>query len=99
MDEYDDLETYNGDTEHDMWVDFDNYENTGTPDVFDEDNLDDYVDNFNDWDWPMKRFIFFSALVGLLQILANAEIIKAPYFIPTIEVETPVVIDTTWFGR
>lgn len=43
----------------------------------------------------MKRFIFFSALVGLLQILANAEIIKAPYFIPTIEVETPVVIDTT----
>lgn len=49
MDEYDDLGTYNGDTEHDMWVDFDNYENTGTPDVFDEDNLDDYVDNFNDW--------------------------------------------------
>lgn len=42
----------------------------------------------------MKRFIFFSALVGLLQILANAEIIRAPYFIPTIEVETPVVIDT-----
>lgn len=50
MDEYDDLETYNGDTEYDMWVDFDNYENTGNLDVFDEDNLDDYVDNLNDWD-------------------------------------------------
>lgn len=29
MDEYDDLGTSNGDTEYDMWVDFDNYENTG----------------------------------------------------------------------
>lgn len=29
MDEYDDFGTYNGDTEHNMWVDFDNYENTG----------------------------------------------------------------------
>lgn len=54
MEDYDNLETYNGDTEHDMWVDFDNYvnglplchskENTGTPDVFDEDNLDEYVE-------------------------------------------------------
>lgn len=50
MDEYDNLGAYNGDTEHDMWVDFDIYENTGNPDVFDEDNLDDYVDNLNDWD-------------------------------------------------
>lgn len=49
MDEYEDLDAYNGDTEHDMWVDFDNYENTGNPDVFDEDNLDEYIDN-NDWD-------------------------------------------------
>ena len=32
----DDLDTYNGDRGHDMWVYFDNYENTGTPDVFDE---------------------------------------------------------------
>lgn len=40
MDEYDDLGTYNGNTEHDMWVDFDNYEN----------NLDEYIDNLNDWD-------------------------------------------------
>lgn len=50
MDEYEDLDAYNGDTEHDMWVDFDHYENTGTPDVFDEDNLDDFIDNLNDWD-------------------------------------------------
>lgn len=35
---------------HDMWVDLDNYENTASPDVFDEDNLDEYIDNLNDWD-------------------------------------------------
>lgn len=50
MDEYDDLSTYNGDSEHDIWVDFVHYENTGTPDVFDEDYLDEFVDNLNDWD-------------------------------------------------
>ena len=49
MDEYDDLDAYNGDTEHDMWVDYDNYENTGSPDVFDEDdNLDEPFDDFDD---------------------------------------------------
>lgn len=31
MCDFDNLDTYNGDSEHDMWVDFDNYENTGTP--------------------------------------------------------------------
>ena len=31
----DDLDTYNGDTEHDMWLDFYNFENTGEPDVSD----------------------------------------------------------------
>lgn len=45
MDEYNDLGTYNGDAVHDMWVDFDNYVNTGYPEVFDEDNPDDDVDN------------------------------------------------------
>ena len=50
MNEYENLDIYNGDTEYDMWVDFDRYENTDTPDVFDEDNLDDFVDNLNDWD-------------------------------------------------
>ena len=29
MDELDNLATYNGDTEHDMWVDFTIHENTG----------------------------------------------------------------------
>ncbi len=48
--DYDDLDTYNGETEHDMWVDFDNYENTGNPNVFDDVDLDEYIDNFNDWD-------------------------------------------------
>lgn len=41
MTDFDELDTYNGDIEHDMWVDFDNYENTGAPDVFDEDNPDE----------------------------------------------------------
>lgn len=50
MDENDELNTYNDDTVHDMWVDFDRYENTGTPEVFDEDNLDNFIDNLNDWD-------------------------------------------------
>lgn len=49
MEEYNVLGTYNGDTEYDMWVDFDHFENTGIPDVFDEDNLIEYVDNLNDW--------------------------------------------------
>lgn len=31
-------------------MDFDNDENTGTPDVFDEDNLDEFINNLNDWD-------------------------------------------------
>lgn len=44
------FDTYNGDTEHDMWVDFDNYENTGEPDVFDDPDLDTYTDNLNDRD-------------------------------------------------
>lgn len=50
MDEYENLDAYNGDTEHDMWVDVDNYENTGTPDVFDESGLDEYFESLNDWD-------------------------------------------------
>lgn len=41
MSDYDNLDIYNGDTEHDMWVDFTNYEYTGEPDVFDEDGEDD----------------------------------------------------------
>lgn len=48
--DYDDFDTYNGDTEHNMWVDFDNIEHTGTPVVFDEPDLDIYIDNLNDLD-------------------------------------------------
>ena len=50
MNIYDDIDTYNGIPEHDMWVDFDNYENTGTPDVFDDPDLDNIIDNLDDWD-------------------------------------------------
>ena len=39
-----------GDVEHDMWVDYDHYRNTGEPDVFDEEDIDDIVDELNDWD-------------------------------------------------
>lgn len=31
MTDFDDLDTYNGDTEHDMWVDSDHFINTGIP--------------------------------------------------------------------
>ncbi len=48
--QYDDYDTYNGNTEHDMWVEFYNCQNTGTSDVFDELDLDEYIDNLNDWD-------------------------------------------------
>lgn len=50
MEELDDLDTYNGDTEHEMWVDFDNFENTGSPDFFDAPDIDNFIDNLNDWD-------------------------------------------------
>lgn len=51
MDEYDDLDTYNGDTVHDMWVDDSYTENTGeAPYIEDEADLDNFFDNLNDWD-------------------------------------------------
>ena len=47
MDELDDLATYNGDTEHDMWVDFTIHEYTGElNDIFE----DSHMDKFDDWD-------------------------------------------------
>ena len=49
MDELDDLGTYDGDTVHDMYVDYDYQFNTGELDYVDED-MDDYIDNLNDWD-------------------------------------------------
>lgn len=46
-----DLDQYNGDAEHDMWVDFDYHENTGElSEYFDDSDLDAYVENLNDWD-------------------------------------------------
>ena len=39
-----------GDVGHDMWVDYDHYQNTGEPDVFDEEDIDEIVDELNDWD-------------------------------------------------
>ena len=50
MEDYDDLGSYNGDVELDMWVDYDHYQNTGEPDVFDEEDIDEIVDELNDWD-------------------------------------------------
>lgn len=50
MEDYNDLDSYNGDSEHDTWVDFDKYENTGTPDVFDESDINTIIENLNDWD-------------------------------------------------
>ena len=51
MDEYDDLNTYNGDPVHDGSVDFDYNENTDElSDLFDETNLDQYIDNLDDGD-------------------------------------------------
>lgn len=51
MSEYDELDTYNGDQVHDGWVDFDYNENMGElSDLFKETDLDQYIDNLNDWD-------------------------------------------------
>lgn len=42
MSDYDDLDAYNGDTEHDMYVDYDYNENTDElDDLSDEDEEDD----------------------------------------------------------
>lgn len=50
MRDFDDLDTYNGDTELDMWADFVNYENTGSAEVFNESDIDIFINNLNDWD-------------------------------------------------
>ena len=51
MDEYDDLDTYNGDPVHDSWADFDYNENTGELSEFPEDtDIDIFIDNLDDWD-------------------------------------------------
>ena len=49
--DFDDLDTYNGDTVHNMYVDSDYEINTGElSEVFDEADLDDFIDNLDDRD-------------------------------------------------
>lgn len=49
MTDYDDLNTYNDDSVHDMWVDFDNYPNICALEVLIEGNLNKYIDKLNTW--------------------------------------------------
>lgn len=51
MDEYEDLDMYNGNPAHDMNVDFDRHMNTGElPELFEEEDMNIFIDNLNDWD-------------------------------------------------
>lgn len=51
MNDFDNLETYNDDPIHDGWVDFDYNVNTGVlSGLFEYTDLDQYIDNLNDWD-------------------------------------------------
>ncbi len=51
MNEYDDLDIYNGDAVHDMEVDFDFHINTGElPECFEDTDIETFIDNLNDWD-------------------------------------------------
>lgn len=51
MNQYEDLDKYNGDPMHDDWVDFDYNENKGElKGLFYETDLDQFIDNLNDWD-------------------------------------------------
>ena len=48
MGDFDDLDTYNGDTEHDMWVDNTFHENTGELiNLFIEKEDVDFINNFD----------------------------------------------------
>lgn len=51
MADYDDLDSYNGDPVHDAWVDFGYNENmVKLSYIFDDPDLDQFIDNLNDWD-------------------------------------------------
>lgn len=50
IDEYEDFNIYNGEAVHDMLVDFDLYENTGASEIFDEADIDEFVNSLDDWD-------------------------------------------------
>ena len=51
MDKYDDLYAYNYNPVHDMEVDYDFHINTGEiSEVFEDTDLDAFINNLNDWD-------------------------------------------------
>lgn len=51
IDELDDLDAYDGNTVHDMWVDYTYQENTNEqPDIFYKDVVNDFINNLNNWD-------------------------------------------------
>lgn len=51
MDELGDLDTYNGNTEHDMCVDFIYHKYTDElPNLLDDEAVDEFINNLNDWD-------------------------------------------------
>ena len=51
MDELDNLDYYNGEPMHDMEVDYDYHINTGELSAnYGHADLDDYINNLNDWD-------------------------------------------------
>ena len=63
MADYEDLDSYNGDPVHDGWVDFDYHENTGElSGLFEETDIDDFIDNLNDWDYNL--LILFKIIIS-----------------------------------
>lgn len=48
--DYSDKDIYSRDTDQNVLVDFDNFNNTSLSDLFDELDLDNLIDNLNDWD-------------------------------------------------
>ncbi len=57
MNGLDDLGTYNGEQEHDSWVDFTYKENTSElSELFDDSDIDQFIDNLNDWGLNGKKF-------------------------------------------
>lgn len=49
--DYDDLNAYKGDPVHDIYVDYDYNINTGElPEFFDDTDLDQFIDDLNNWD-------------------------------------------------